>query len=163
MIKPNSLRDAVLLANPDLPTDPAHLSLYIDAGEIRSKLGQTTGFRYHYTLNLIVLDYSKHPDCIVAPLLAWVVRNQPDLLQDPEKGKISFEVNFNTDSTYDLAIKMPLSESVILSKKDGQTVATHKPEPTVPGMEEYMGDWDLYIKGVATAWPIQDPEALPLP
>lgn len=156
MIKPGSLREALITANPHMQTDPDHLAIFIDSGEIRAKLGTVTGWRYHYMLHIVICDYAGHPDSLVAPLLAWVARHQPDLLQDPEKNKISFEVEILSDRTYDMLIKLPLSESVILSKKDGLTVATHKPEPVVPGMEEYIGGWDLFVNGVATEWPIKN-------
>lgn len=134
MNKPESLR-AHLLANVrDLNAQPDRLMVFIDQGVIRSTAAPGLSFEYSYTLNIILTDYPGHPDAVAIPLLAWVLVNQRDLIENLEKGKdaISFEADVLDSSKVDLSIKLPLTERVIVKKQDdGTLVVTHPEEPTV--------------------------------
>jgi len=96
-----------------------------------------------------------------------VATHQPDLLQNPDRHKISFEVEILNDQTYDIAIKLKLTESVVITTQDGKPggppIAQHKPEPVIEGMEAPGAGWALYLHGVETDWPITDPDSVKLP
>lgn len=167
MIKPASLREALIRANPHISTSPDNFALFIDEGEVHASLSHAQGWRYQYTLNIVLVDYAGHPDSIFAPLLAWVATHQSDLLQNPDRPKISFEVEILNDQTYDIAIKLKLTESVVISTADGKAggalIAQHMPEYVIEGMEAPGAAWELYLHGVETEWPITDPDNVQLP
>lgn len=160
MNKPASLRAALIAANPHLKTRPEALHTFIESGNIAATLGAGNGWRYHYTLSLLVTDYAGHPDSIFAPLIAWLRTHQPDLLlNQDDRQQIGFEVEVLDDQTYDIAIKLPLTESVVLSEADGRITATHRPEPTVPGINEDDDTvWSYFLNGEPVTWPPQDPD-----
>lgn len=132
MNKPNSLRDHLLAADPTLAQNPERLLVFIDQGNIRATAGPGLSFEWVYTLNLIITDYAGHPDNVAIPLLAWLRRNQPDLLTNIEKGKeaITFEADILGNDKVDLSITMPLTERVIVKRLQDQSLeVTHPPEP----------------------------------
>ena len=149
MNKSESLRAHLLASVRDLNAQPDRLMVFIDQGVIRSTAAPGLSFEYSYTLNIILTDYPGHPDAVAIPLLAWVLVNQRDLLENREKGKdaISFEADVLDSSKVDLSIKLPLTERVIVKKQDdGTLIVTH---PEEPQLEPYLpaGPWQLYAKG----------------
>ncbi|MBR8055668.1 phage tail protein [Burkholderia vietnamiensis] len=138
MNKATSLRQALNAAVPSLVTDPDKLLVFIDTGNIIATGATGVSFDYAYTLNVILLDFAGDADIVFAALLAWVRRNQPDLLtnDDMRKTGISFEADQLTQTTVDLSIKLKLSESVLVSDDGtGAQTFTHVDEP-VP-------EWDM--------------------
>lgn len=132
MNKPNSLRDHLLAADPTLAQNPERLLVFIDEGNIRATAAPGLSFEWLYTLNIIITDYAGHPDNIAIPLLAWLRRNQPDLLTNIEKGKdaIGFEADILGNDKVDLSITLPLTERVIVKRlPDDSLEVTHPPEP----------------------------------
>ncbi|WP_416340110.1 phage tail protein [Pseudomonas sp. C11] len=132
MNKPNSLREHLLAADPTLAQNPERLLVFIDQGNIRATAAPGLSFEWLYTLNIIITDYAGHPDAIAIPLLAWLRRNQPDLLTNIEKGKdaIGFEADILGNDKVDLSITMPLTERVIVKRlPDDSLEVTHPPEP----------------------------------
>ncbi|MGX8286480.1 phage tail protein [Xanthomonas oryzae] len=133
MIKPASLRAHLVAALPDLARDADRLLVFIDAGSLVSTFQPGLSFEYQYTLNLIVTDYAGHPDSVMVPLLEWVQANQPELLSNPaRRGDIAFEADILANDAVDLSIKLPLTERVVVMKKDGGGYdITHSPEPVI--------------------------------
>lgn len=151
MNKPASLREALIASNPHLRQRPDSLFTFIESGTVAATMGSGNGWRYHYTLSLLLTDYAGHPDSVFAPLIAWVRDNQPDLLLNQDgKQQIGFEVDVLSDATYDIAIKLPLSESVVLTQgADGRITATHRAEP--PALDAISADaptvWQVIAGG----------------
>lgn len=132
MIKPASLRAAIVAAVPDLAANPDKLQVFVDAGNLVATNTKTLSFEYRYTINLILLDFAGDEDTIMMALLIWVRRHQSDLLDNPDKRStaITFEVDQLNNSTCDLSITLPLTESVkVQLDADNNPVATHLPEP----------------------------------
>lgn len=132
MNKPNSLRDHLLAADTTLAQNPERLLVFIDEGNIRSTAAPGLSFEWLFTLNIIITDYAGHPDNIAIPLLAWLRRNQPDLLTNIEKGKdaIGFEADILGNDKVDLSITLPLTERVIVKRLPDESLeVTHPPEP----------------------------------
>lgn len=153
MNKPNSLRDHLLAAVPELHKNPDRLLVFIDNGSIRSTVAHGLSFEYSYTLNVILTDFAGHPDAVAIPLLAWVLVNQHELLANQEKGKtaIQFEADVLDNSKVDLSIKLPLTERVIVKKQEGGAlVVTHPDEPQLEPFLE-AGNWQLYAEGMLLA------------
>ncbi|MBB5734421.1 hypothetical protein FHT09_000120 [Xanthomonas arboricola] len=67
------------------------------------------------------------------PLLEWVQVNQSELLSSPtQRGEIAFEADILANDAVDLSIKLPLTERVVVTVKDGGGYdRTHAPEPTI--------------------------------
>jgi hypothetical protein len=117
MIKPASLRAALVAAIPPLATDPDRLNVFIDQGSIAATGTQTLSFEYRYVVNVLVLDFAGDSDLVMIALVEWARANQPDLVTnvDARSNGITFEVDILNNSTVDLSIKMQLSESVVVS------------------------------------------------
>ncbi|MFP3850512.1 phage tail protein [Pseudomonas sp. W5-01] len=134
MNKHESLRAHLLAAVPDLAQNPDRLMIFIDNGKIRSTAAFGLSFEYIYTLNLILTDYAGHPDAVAIPLLAWVLVNQRELMENVDRSKdsIVFEADVLDNSKVDLSIKLPLTERVIVKRQDDGTLqVSHPPEPVV--------------------------------
>ena len=158
MNKPESLR-AHLLANVrDLNAQPDRLMVFIDQGVIRSTAAPGLSFEYSYTLNIILTDYPGHPDAVAIPLLAWVLVNQRDLIENLEKGKdaISFEADVLDSSKVDLSIKLPLTERVVIGQDgEGATTITHPAEPQA-ALAFLDPNWQAGAQGNASEWYLPD-------
>jgi hypothetical protein len=117
MIKPASLRAALVAAIPSLATDPDRLNVFIDQGSIAATGTQTPSFEYRYVVNVLVLDFAGDSDLVMIALVEWARANQPDLVTsvDARSNGITFEVDILNNSTVDLSIKIQLSESVVVS------------------------------------------------
>ncbi|MFP3183960.1 MAG: phage tail protein [Paraburkholderia sp.] len=117
MIKPASLRTALVVAIPSLATDPDRLNVFIDQGSIAATGTQTPSFEYRYVVNVLVLDFAGDSDLVMIALAEWARANQPDLVTnaDARSSGITFEVDILNNSTVDLSIRMQLSESVVVS------------------------------------------------
>jgi hypothetical protein len=132
MNKANSFRTALTAALPALATDPDKLLVFIDAGRVIATDAPSLSFEYRFTLNAILLDFAGDADTVFVALLAWVKRNQSDLLanETTRKDGISFEAEHLTNDTCDLSIKLQLSESVVVGADDqGVQTITHIDEP----------------------------------
>lgn len=155
MNKPDSLRNHLLAAVPELRVDPDRLLVFIDNGTVRSTAAVGLSFEYAYTLNVILTDFAGHPDALMIPLLAWLLVNQHELLANQEKGKeaIKFEADILDDSKVDLSIALPLTERVIVKKQDDGTLQVRHPDE--PQLEPYLpaGEWQLYAgDSLLAAW-----------
>jgi hypothetical protein len=137
MNKANSLRAALTAAVPSLATDPDKLLVFIDAGNIIATGAASGSFDYAYTLNVMLLDFAGDADIVFAALVAWISRNESDLLtnDDMRKNGIAFEADQLTQTTVDLSIKIKLTESVVVGvDEQGAQTIEHVAEP-VPEWE----------------------------
>lgn len=150
MKKPADLSAYLIASVPYLKNDPDTLHIYVEKGNIVSRIGGGLSFEYRYTLNLIVTDFSSHVDTLTIPMLAWIAANQPDLLQHPDKQEnaIRMEAEIIDHDKVDLSIEIDLTERVIVTANlDGSYTATHPDEPTLPDMGGPVG-WEMLINGV---------------
>lgn len=146
MYKPNSLRQHLAAANPDLRRNPDKLLLFADEGNVVASGTPSLSFEYQYKLNIIVTDYAGEADAIMVPLLAWVRVHQLDLVEHPERRKngIRFEVDFNNHATVDLSLTLDLTERVIVTPgAGGRLDLKHLPEPQ-PTPVYTDAFWTLY-------------------
>ncbi|SDS49946.1 P2 phage tail completion protein R (GpR) [Halopseudomonas litoralis] len=134
MNKPDSLREHLTRAIPELRKNPDRLLVFIDNGTMRSTAAPGLSFEYSYTLNLIFTDFAAHPDSIAVPLFAWLLDNQRELMENPARAKesVQFEADILDNKKVDLSITLPLTERVIVKQQaDGTLQATHPPEPQI--------------------------------
>lgn len=134
MIKPASLRAALVAALPIYATDPDKLVLFIDKGRLVSRLTAGLGYEWRYTLRLEFHDCTASPDAIAVPLLLWLRDNQPERLLEFERedNALGFAADIVDATTWDLAWAFELSEPVTLTPREGGGWnVTHLPEPTM--------------------------------
>ncbi len=151
MLKPASLHAALTAALPELARDPERMTMVIKTGSIINTGTKALSWEYRYTLSLIVLDWSGHADAIIAPLLLWARRNQPELFDNPERraNALRFNVDFLSTTTVDIALEIDLTEAVLARPRDGTPGALnliHKPEP--PGPLDILQNehWEFFIR-----------------
>ena len=135
---------------PSLVSDPDKLLVFIDAGNIIATGAASGSFDYAYTLNVMLLDFAGDADIVFAALIAWIKRNQSDLLtnDDLRKTGISFEADALTQTTVDLSIKLKLTESVVVGVDDaGAQTITHVDEPVpeweTTGLYDPAAQWTI--------------------
>lgn len=130
MLKINSLRAALTQANAWCRANPEAFSVFIESGHVETT-GESPDFVYSYTLCLFVMNYAGDLDAFTLPLMAWLWREQPQLLLNPDKNQnIKFTTAINNDDTADVFFELPISERVVVARnEDGTLSAAHKPEP----------------------------------
>ena len=134
MRKPDDLRAWLTGALPALAANPEQLQIYVDAGRIAARQSRTLSFAYRYTLNLLLCDYAGSADDVVVPLLAWIEKEQPELLRRDDGEPFRYEAEILDGDRVDLLITIELSENVLIEgTADGcGYTATPVPEPTAP-------------------------------
>lgn len=147
MNKPASCRAAIEAALPYLKTEPDRLVMFIDAGKIASNLGGP-GFEYRYTLTIGLLDFNQHPDAVMIPLLQWIRKHEPALLQNPDHAceAITFEAEILNHNSYDVRLQLKLSERVKVKIEGEACHVEHLPEPDL-GIALPAGDLKIYRHG----------------
>jgi hypothetical protein len=145
MNKPPLLRAALEAALPQLKQNPERLLMFIEAGGLTGASLQAQSFRYRYTLTLVFVDFTGHMDEIMVPLLAWLRQYQPDLIQNSTAlaEKLTFEAELISHNQCDIELRIPLTEGVTVTTKDGQTTARHS---DAPYMHESVTLKQLYLK-----------------
>ncbi len=130
MNKPNSLREHLLASLAELKHNPDRLLIFIDSGTVRCTAATGLSFEYGYTLQVILTDFAGHPDSVFVPLLAWLRRQQPELLTNLERGKdaIGFEADVLDGGKVDMALSLPLTERVIVKRNADDTLDINHPD-----------------------------------
>lgn len=148
MFKPDSLRAHLTAAMPELATDPDRFLVFIDEGSLVSTFAGGLSFEYRYTLNLVLTDFTLHPDALMVPLLIWLRTHQPELLANPDRREqIAFEADLIDNARIDLSVRLPLTERVgVHPRGDGGHDIEHYPEPQ-PEPNFTAEHWQLYLKG----------------
>lgn len=131
MMKPASLREALTSAVPHLTRNPEKLHIFVDEGRVVATGAKTISFEYQYTLTMIVTDFPSGADDIMVPTLAWLRANQPELFFNPDQRAdgVKFEADILNHATVDLALKLPLTERVIVRVAGSGYEVEHQPEP----------------------------------
>ena len=124
MLKLNSLKALLMQCLPaDLARDPKRLTVLAEGGTVVTTGTASLSFEWRYTARVIVLDYAGHPDAVIVPIIAWMKRNQPEQMDNPDirVNAIKFRVEPLTTTTIDFGIELQLTERAIV-----------KPDPTAP-------------------------------
>ena len=130
MKKPDSLRTHLLAAIKELQRDPERMLIFTDKGNVRCTGASGLSFEYVYDLNFILTEYAGELDAVMIPLLDWVRINQSELIMNLEKSKeaFKFETVILNNNTVDLSLTFPLTERVIVKRKDDGTLDVTFPE-----------------------------------
>lgn len=134
MLKPTSLRQALIAALPALHDNPEHLRLTTGSGRIVSTLAASLSFEAHYPLTLTLAPFSGALEEVITPLLAWLRVNQPDVMSRAaeQPGGIGWQLTTADDGSQRLEIQLTLSERAIVSQQEGSLHTVWVPEPQEP-------------------------------
>ncbi|MFZ6712000.1 phage tail protein [Undibacterium sp. TC9W] len=145
MYKPNSLRNHLTAANPDLKRNPDKLLVFADEGRLIGTGTASRSFEYAYKLNVIITDFGGDEDGLMVPLLDWVAVHQADLLGNPDKREkgIRFVVDFNNHDSVDISLELELSERVIVKQNQNRLDITHAGE-IAPAPDYAAPYWQLF-------------------
>lgn len=131
MRKADSLRQWLTAMLPDLKTHPDRLQIYVEGGQIGARQSRTPSFVYAYTLKVGIWDFAGDADKIMVPMLAWIEKEQPQLLRRSDSQPFSFEAELLDSEALDILISIDLTENVlVLPRADGSGYdLQHPPEP----------------------------------
>lgn len=149
MYKPASLRRFLTSAIPELARDPDRLTIYITNGAAHATMAPGLSWEYQYTLEIFLTDFAGDPDTVIAPVVAWMRINQPDVMANPNMADraISFDADILNNDTVDLSITLNLTERVICKPRTtgpGHDIS-HPAEPQFEPRLETPKHWQLYV------------------
>ncbi|MBQ4864608.1 phage tail protein [Pseudoalteromonas sp. MMG013] len=152
MNKPSQIRELLSSSIATLKQNPENLHVFIEEGNIAATAaGGNLSFEYQFTCVIIVTDFNEHADNVIIPLLGWITKNQPELLENPELRETGFQFKAEllNHATFDLEIKLKLTERVKVTEQQNALHVEHLPEPI---FEDNI-DWTLFTNGTKTPWP----------
>lgn len=121
MIKPNSLRAALVAAIPQLAAAPDLLVVFINDGHIVATGTRTPSFEYRYECEILIRDFIGNADEVMVAVVEWARANQPDLVTnaDQRRDGMTFIADILANDAVDLAVKLKLTESVVVGTDEG--------------------------------------------
>ena len=141
MKKAELLRAALTAGNTWCKANPEQITVWVEKGHIQIEATGEASFMYHYTIQVLAMDFPGQIDDLMLPLLAWAWEQQPDLLLNPDNNrKVEFDADIVNDDVADVLFKVPAWERVIVEIEDGKPVAKHLAEsrPRFNG-----GEWEM--------------------
>ena len=84
-----------------------------------------------HTLNVVVVDLSGDQGLLMAPVLAWLIENQSDVVRNSELREklFTFEVDILRNDICDISLNLQLTERVIVSADGDVSSVEAVPEP----------------------------------
>lgn len=149
MRKADSLRQWLTAFLPDLKTHPDRLQIYVEGGQISARQSRTLSFAYAYTLKVGIWDFAGDANTIMLPMLAWIEKEQPQLLRRSDSQPFSFEAELLDSEASDILISIDLTENVIVQLRDDSSGydMTHTAEPNLA--DEFEGIGPTFLQGFA--------------
>lgn len=141
MKKAELMRDALTRNNTWCKANPELFIVWVEKGHIQIEATGEASFMYHYTIQVLAVDFPGQIDDLMLPLLAWAWEQQPDLLLNPDNNrKVEFDADIVNDDVADILFKVPARERVIVEIVDGKPVPKHLAEsrPRFNG-----GEWEM--------------------
>jgi hypothetical protein len=131
MRKADSLRRWLTAYLPDLKTHPDRLQIYVEGGRVAARRSRTLSFLYRYTLKVGIWDFAGDADHLMVPILAWIEKEQPQLLRRDDSDPFEFEAELLDGDVSDILISIELTEAVLVlpSADGGGYDVQHPPEP----------------------------------
>ena len=146
MKKAELIREALIAANPWCKANPELITVWVEKGSIETQATGEPSFMYHYTIQVLAVDFPGQVDDLMLPIMAWVWHYQPDLLLNPDNNrKVEFDADIISDDMADVLFKVPVWERVMVEIVNGKPVATHLAEdrPRING-----GEWEVVFDPV---------------
>jgi hypothetical protein len=166
MRKADSLRQWLTAFLPDLKTHPDRLQIYVEAGQINARQSRTLSFAYAYTLKVGIWDFAGDADTIMVPVLAWIEKEQPQLLRRTDAQPFTFEAELLDSEASDILISIDLTENVlVMPRADGSGYdLDHPAEPDFS--DSFDGEQPTFLQGFAATENVlesSDPNAVLTP
>lgn len=154
MRKADSLRRWLTAFLPDLKTHPDRLQIYVEGGRPETRQSRTLSFSYAYTLKVGIWEFAGDADRIMVPLLAWIEKEQPQLLRRTDGIPFTFEAELLSSDVSDIEISIDLTENVlVLPRGDGSGYDID--HPAEPDFTDAFGDeTGTFTQALAGAEPI---------
>ena len=151
MRKADSLRQWLTAFLPDLKTHPDRLQIYVEGGQISTRQSATLSFGYGYTLKVGIWDFAGDADTIMVPMLAWIEKEQPQLLRRADAQPFTFEAELLDSEASDILISIDLTESVlVIPRADGSGYdINHPAEPSF--VDAFDGVTASFLQGFGNA------------
>jgi hypothetical protein len=152
MDKPSKLRDTLTKAIPDLEKNPEKLAIFVVGGRVVHTGTDSLSWEYRYALRVLLTDFTGHADAVMAPLVMWMKRHQPEVFDntDTREKAIKFEAEFLNNGAVDLQIDLQLTEAVLSRpRQDGPAGALnliHKTEPSQPLAILQAEHWEVWLR-----------------
>lgn len=129
MRKADSLRKWLTACLPEYKDHPDRLELWIEGGQISARRSHSLTFTYGYTLKIGIWDFAADPDTLMVPILAWIEREQPQLLRRGDSEPFTFECALLDGDASDVRISIDLTETVVVTARtDGSGYEMVHPE-----------------------------------
>lgn len=131
MRKGDNLRRWLTACLPDLKAHPDRLQIFFEDGGINARRSHSLSFAYGYSLKVLLTDYAGDPDNLIVPMLAWIEKEQPQLLARSDSQPFTFKAELLDSEAYDIELSIDLTEAVVVKLADdgsGWTI-NHPPEP----------------------------------
>lgn len=141
MKKAELLRTALIAGNTWCKANPELITVWVEKGHIQIEATGEASFMYHYTIQVLAMDFPGQIDDLMLPLLEWVWQQQPDLLLNPDNNrKVEFDADIVNDDVADILFKVPVWERVMVTNSNGAPKAEHLAEqrPRFNG-----GEWEM--------------------
>jgi len=151
MRKADSLRKWLTAFLPDLKTHPDRLQIYVEGGQIGTRQSRTLSFVYAYTLKVGIWEFAGDADTIMVPMLAWIEKEQPQLLRRSDGQPFTFEAELLDSEASDILISIDLTETVlVLPRADGSGYDVQHPvEPNF--CDAFDGVTASFLQGFGNA------------
>jgi hypothetical protein len=129
--KPQSLRAALSKSVGYVRENPDRLHLFVDKGSLVATGASSMSWEYRYILNVVIEDFSGDQNLLMAPVLLWLMENQPDAINNPELREklFSFEVDILRNDICDISLDLQLTERILVSSQGGTSTVEAEPEP----------------------------------
>lgn len=147
MKKPESLRAKLTAAFPELADDPNRLRMWIEKGSLRHHMAPGShNFAVHYTLTVVVEEWSYPAVMLWVLVLDWLRIQQPDLVVPANEDGVAFEADILTTESSHISFDLPLREAIgVTRREDGGFDMEYVPElnPLFPDAEPLFPDGPL--------------------
>ncbi|WP_048697798.1 phage tail protein [Erwinia piriflorinigrans] len=132
MNKPQSLRNALNSALPEISQHPDRLNMSVENGALVASQAGPMSWEYRYQLNVTVDSFSGELDWLMATVQLWLNASQPDALNHPQLREKLF--TFAIDAQGAIRLCLQLSEPVRVNGNVSPAQVAAQPEP--PPAEE---------------------------
>lgn len=131
MPKPNSLRETLLKALPELAAEPDKLTLNVSRGVAIATLAASLSYEKQYPLTVQVREFTSDINTLLVPVIAWLRDNQPDIMTRAEgqKSGLSWETENAGSGGQNITLTLLLTERTRVTESDGALRADDLPEP----------------------------------
>lgn len=148
MRKADSLRRWLTACLPeDFRDHPDRLQIFVDSGSIASTKSRTLSFVYRYTAKVFIAEFAGDADRLMVPLLAWIEKEQPQLLRKQDGEAFSFEAELLDSETSDIEFSIDLTENrLVKARPDGTGYDIERPPE--PSFVDAFADVNATFSGI---------------